>query len=63
MFFPPDLEACRDSPSFVALLQVYMFGGLASTSRCSSATVGSSALGDTPGGAAIEDCVGGDSFR
>lgn len=40
-----------------------MFGGLASTSRCSSATVGSLALGDTPGGAAVEDCVGGDSFR
>eukprot|EP00903_Cladosiphon_okamuranus_P009839 g9351.t2 len=42
--------------------KVYMFGGLASTSRCSSATIGSSALGDTPGGAAVENCVGGGSF-
>eukprot|EP00752_Nemacystus_decipiens_P004487 g4097.t2 len=50
------------TPSSEYSARVYMFGGLASVGRCPSAMVGSSALGDTPGGAAVEDCVGGDSF-
>ncbi|CAM9161625.1 unnamed protein product [Ectocarpus fasciculatus] len=42
--------------------KVYMFGGISAKPLCSSATVGSTALGDTPGGANTEDCMGGDSF-
>lgn len=40
-----------------------MFGGISANPLCSSATVGSTALGDTAGGANTEDCMGGDSFR
>ncbi|CAM9246405.1 unnamed protein product [Ectocarpus sp. 6 AP-2014] len=42
--------------------KVYMFGGISAKPLCSSATVGSTALGDTAGGANTEDCMGGDSF-
>lgn len=45
------------------LQQVYLFGGRAASSKCSSAIVGSSALGDTPAGAMVHGCVGGEDFR
>lgn len=44
------------------IFQVYMFGGLSASTRCSSAAVGSAALGDTPAGATT-GCTGGDTFR
>lgn len=49
--------------SFVGTTKVYLFGGRAKSGKCASPVVGSSALGDTPGGAAIYDCMGGNGFR
>lgn len=53
----------RSRRHFYYAFQVYMFGGISAKPLCSSATVGSTALGDTAGGANTEDCMGGDSFR
>ena len=43
--------------------KVYMFGGFSSSRRCSSAVVGSTAFGDKPGGAALDNCIGGSTLR
>ncbi|CAM9103761.1 unnamed protein product [Laminaria digitata] len=58
------LPSARSGHSLTAVAgKVYMFGGFSSSRRCSSSVVGSTALGDTPGGAALKDCVGGSTLR
>ncbi|CAM9312927.1 unnamed protein product [Scytosiphon promiscuus] len=68
-FSDPPTEQRQEFPSprsghtlAVVAGKVYMFGGLSSNAQCSSATVGSTALGDTPGGVITEDCIGADRF-